>query len=70
MLLPLAMAALTAVAAPTVTKNTINDVKVGIRHGKVSLHIKGDKPIKARTVTANNGDKAMFLWVRNAVLGQ
>ena len=47
MLLPLAMAALTAVAAPTVTKNTINDVKVGIRHGKVSLHIKGDKPIKA-----------------------
>ena len=70
MLLPLAMAALTAVAAPTVTKNTINDVKVGIRHGKVSLHIKGDKPIKARTVTANNGDKAMILWVRNAVLGQ
>ena len=70
MLLPLAMAALTAVAAPTVTKTTIKDVKVGLRHGKVSFHIKGDKPIKMRTVTAHNGDKAMILWVRNAVLGQ
>ena len=70
MLLPLAMAALTAVAAPTVTKTNIKDVKVGLRNGKVSFHIKGDKPIKMRTVTANNGDKAMILWVRNAVLGQ
>jgi flagellar biogenesis protein FliO len=70
MFLPLAIAALTAVAAPTVSKTTVKDVKVGIRHGKVSFHIKGNQPISMKKVTAHNGDKAMIIWVRDAVLGQ
>jgi flagellar biogenesis protein FliO len=70
MFLPLAIAALTAVAAPTVSKTTVKDVKVGIRHGKVSFHIKGSQPISMKKVTAHNGDKAMIIWVRDAVLGQ
>ena len=70
MFLPLAIAALTAVAAPTVSKTTVKDVKVGIRHGKVSFHIKGNQPISMNKVTAHNGEKAMILWVKDAVLGQ
>ena len=65
-----ALAALTAAAAPTAPKTSINDVKVGIRHGQVSFHIKGDTPISVKKVTANNGDRMMIVWIRNASLGQ
>lgn len=70
MFLPIALAALSAVATPTVPKTSIKDVKVGIRQGKVSFHIQGDKPISMKKVTAHNGDKMMIVWVRDAVLGQ
>ncbi len=69
MFLPFALAALSAVATPSVPKTSIKDVKVGIREGKVSFHIKGNKPINMKKVTAHNGDKMMIIWVRDAKLG-